>query len=337
MATENKSGQKTLIFYITKNGFKIATRLSEIFPDAEIAKFNIQMLGYRWNTAKNLIFIMATGIVVRAIAQFIKDKITDPAVVVIDERGSFVISLLGGHIGGANKLAVAIATYIGAQPVVTTASDVLERLSLDMWAIEKGLYIEDFKRLKKLSTKIVNGKKIKVFTEYPFITDKMPEEFEIVDTTKKAELIISNRIIESKALFLRPRNLFVGIGCNRGTTKKEIHDMVIEVFRKENLSFHSINSLATITLKRQEKGIIDFACDNHIGIDFFTEDELNKIARTHNIKRSDMVKKVTGAIAVAEPAALLSAKKFSNNCTLLISKKKRRNVTLAVAKAEFML
>jgi len=337
MATGDKVEQQTSIFYITKNGFKVAQKILKILPDAEIIKFNTQALEHKWHTAKKLIFIMATGIVIRVIAPLIKDKITDPAVVVLDEKGTFVISLLSGHIGGANELAREIANYIRAQPVITTASDVQGKLSLDIWAIEKKLYIEDFEKLKKLSAKIVDGEKIKVYTEYPFMKNQIPEEFEPVNTVTKAELIISHRIIKSKALFLRPGNLFVGIGCNRGTTKKEINEMISEVFRKEKLSFHSIKSLATIDLKKDEKGVIEFARDNNLAIDFFTKDELNNAVGAYNMKKSKTVEKATGVVAVAEPAAILSAKKLSNNCILIIPKEKRRNVTLAVAKAEFML
>ena len=137
MDTENKnrkSGIKTAIFYITENGLKLAERLKVLYLDARILKFKSDILPEIWSECRNLVFVMATGIVVRSVAPFIKDKKTDPAVVVLDEKGKYAISLLSGHIGGANDVAREIADYLDGEAVITTASDANNMPSIDLWA-----------------------------------------------------------------------------------------------------------------------------------------------------------------------------------------------------------
>ncbi len=344
MDTEIKTEQRTkskeqgpVIFYITKGGHELAKRISGLYPDAELLKFNTSVFAGKWPDAENIICIMATGIVVRAMASLLEDKKTDPAVVVLDEKGKYAVSVVGGHLGGANALAQEIADYLGAYAVITTASDVQGKIALDLWAREKNLYIEDFEKLKKLSSRIVNDNKIKVCSDYPCDEERMPDEFIMVKSKDESDIIISHRLLESTALFLRPGNLFVGIGCNRGTSSEEIEEMTRSVFEKERLSFHSIRSIATIDLKKDEQGLIDFAGANNINIEFFSKDHLNDAALKHKIEKSEAVKAATGAVAVAEPAAASSAKKISDRYTIIKPKEKRGNVTLAIAKAEFLL
>ncbi|MEW6713590.1 MAG: cobalamin biosynthesis protein [Nitrospirota bacterium] len=348
MSIENKEGvrgqrsgvskdKKTAIFYITNNGLKVARKIKNNFPEAELFKYDTKLFAGKWQTAKKIICIMAAGIVVRAVAPLIKNKKTDPAVVVLDEKGRFVISLLSGHLGGANELSKKIAVCLGAEAVITTASDVQGRLALDLWAKEKNLYVEDFEKLKKLSARIVNGKRIKVKIDGRVNIAAMPEEFIPNASIKEADAIISHRLIRSSALFLRPKSLCVGIGCNRGTSKEEIEKELKEVFIKEKLSYYSVRGLATIDIKRDEEGLVEFARENGFIIDLFTKVELNKAISAYHIKGSEAVKAATGAAAVAEPAALLSAKKVCGNIRLIKPKVKRGNVTLAIAEAEFTL
>jgi len=245
----------TAIFYITENGLHLAKRLKGLYPDAQIIKFKAEAIPEFWNKCKNLIFILATGIVVRTIATLIKDKKTDPAVVVLDEKGRFAISLLSGHLGGANAVAKEIADYLSGKAVITTASDV-------------------------------------------------------------------NKLTEP--LYLRPRNLIIGIGCNSGTPEDEIENVIKNTLRENNLSFSSIHSIATINEKGNEGGLIAFAQKYGFEIKTFSSEELNRV---EGITKSESVFKVTGAYAVAEPSALLA----SGADKLLIPKQKTGNVTVAVA------
>ncbi len=337
MNTESKAASMPVIFYITDKGNLLAKKIAGFLPGAEIIKFNSEKFGRSWSDTNKIICIMAAAIVVRAVAPLLKDKKTDPAVIVLDEKGKNVISLLSGHIGGANKLAEEVAGFLGAEAVITTASDVQGRIALDIWAMENNLHIEDFSKLKHLSMKIVNGHKIKVRSDYSYNADNVPDEFVMVDAGEKAEMVIAEKAIDEDELLLRPKNLFAGIGCNRGTSKEEIEETVEVIFASEGLSMFSVKSIASIDLKYDEKGLVGFANDRKLNIDFFTKDELNNIAVKYNITASDAVKAATGAVAVAEPAAMLAAGKRFDKIKLLIPKQKRGNVTLAIAEAEFTL
>jgi cobalamin biosynthesis protein CbiG len=326
-----------VIFYITKNGRNIAKRISGLYPLAKILKYNSKLFAEKWHRANNIICIMATGIVVRSIAPLLINKKIDPAVVVLDERGRYVISLLSGHIGGANALAGEIADHLNARAVITTSSDVQGKVALDVWAKEENLHVEDYQKLKHLSSTIVNGHNLKVKTEYTLKTDHIPKEFDIVGPDDFADIIITNRILSEESLFLRPRNLFAGIGCNRNTSKEEIKEVFDSVFSSAKLSAHSVFSLSTIDLKRDEKGLCEFACDAGLEIRYFTKNELNSTASHHKLSESSAVKIATGAVAVAEPAALLAAENHFHNGTIIIPKVRKGNVTLAIAKAEYIL
>ncbi len=325
----------TFIFYITNTGKALAERLKGIFPSAEIIKFNKSAtvtFERKWREAKNLIFIMATGIVVRTISPFLKDKKTDPAVVVIDEKGRFVISLIGGHLGGANELAKEIARYIGAEPVITTSSDINEHTAIDLWAKEHNLVIDDPSRLPSVATRLINKGFLNIYADPGFSLEGLcPYDFISVSDPSEADLIITNRIDLKKEgqsqILLRPKNLIIGIGCNSGTDAVEIEEAVKEVLEKYSLSFNSIHSLATIDLKAKEKGLIDFARRHGFNILIFSPEELNRIK---DIDPSEAVFKATGAMGVSEPAALLA----SGSNKLLIPKQKCGNVTIAVAELE---
>ncbi len=326
-----------MIFYITDEAYRLALKIAEQFPGAEVLKFSSRVFSSRWGLSGNIICIMAAGIVVRTIAPLLKDKKSDPAVVVLDEKGHYVISLLSGHIGGANKLARMIADYLCAQAVITTASDVQGRTALDVWAVEHGLYIEDFEKIKRLSAKIVNGHKINVYADCSFDADSIPPEFVMVEDMKDAEMMITEKIMETDSLFLRPRNIFAGIGCNRGTTKEEISEAVKDMFFERNISMNSIRCLATIDLKADERGLVEFAANEELSIDFFKKDELNDTVSIYNMEASEVVKGATGALAVAEPSAMLAAKKRFDNAALITPKQKRGNLTLAIVKAKYTL
>jgi cobalamin biosynthesis protein CbiG len=335
--TTGQAEHRHVIFYITRNGHDLAKRIAGLYPLAKILKYNSSLFTEKWQRANKIICIMATGIVVRAIAPLLQNKQTDPAVVVLDERGRYVISLLSGHIGGANALAGEIAGYLNARAVITTASDVQGKVALDLWAKEENLHIEDYQKLKQLSALIVNGHKLKVKTEYTLRSDHIPKEFDIVGPDDFADIIITNRILSEESLLLRPRNLFAGIGCNRNTAKEEIKEVFDSVFSSANLSAHSVFSLSTIDLKRDEKGLCEFAGDAGLEIRYFTKDELNNAASHHKLTESSVVKAATGAVAVAEPAALLAAEDNFHSGTIIIPKVRKGNVTLAIAKAEYML
>lgn len=319
------------IFYITRNGLHLAERLKSLYPDASILRFKSELIPYHWNKTRNLIFIMATGIVVRTIAPLIKGKKTDPAVVVIDEKGRYVISLLGGHLGGANELARRIAEFLGGKAVITTSSDVNELTAIDLWAREKGFVIENEDKLPEVARRLIDRGFINVYSE---IEIELPPEFKKVSDLNSADLVITNRDsgsrIQDSGLILRPKNLIVGIGCNSGTSAEEIEDAVRKVLREKGLSLHSIHSIATIDRKSSEPGLIEFAKRHGLEIISFTPEELNSILQDSAFSQSLTVFNATGAYGVSEPAALL----LSGARELLVSKQKIGNVTVAIAEKQ---
>lgn len=341
MSTENKSEVRTdntVIFYITVNGLNLAERLNGLYPDARILKFKSEAVSEIWSECKNLIFIMATGIVVRTIAPLIKDKKTDPAVVVLGEKGRFAISLLSGHLGGANEAAKKIADFLGGEAVITTASDINNMPSIDLWAQENSLVLEDWDLLPQIGIRLLNNGALRVYIEQN-TEIKLPDEFLKVAEPRFGDVLITNKIkiIPScrgdysacrvkGQLYLRPKNLVIGIGCNNGTSAEEIESAVKRTLDEHNLSFSSVKSIATIDKKGNEPGLISFAEKYNLEINTFTSDELNSV---DGIQKSEAAFKATGANAVAEPAAIL----LSGNDTLLVPKQKIGNVTTAVAES----
>ncbi|MCX7913654.1 MAG: cobalamin biosynthesis protein [Thermodesulfovibrionales bacterium] len=346
----------TTIFYITKEGYLLSKKIKYLYKEATIVKYKRDIVKQHWNEKGLLIFIMASGIVVRAIAPLLTCKRIDPAILVVDEKGSFVISLLSGHLGGANEYARKLAEYLGAQPVITTASDINKLPAIDLWAKENSLEIENWDLLPSISTKFLNKKKLKIYSE---INLCLPSEFIKTTDPKNADLVISNKIAilnnfsrsdlikskdkfsqdkllrtsfgekeKRKQLILRPKNLVVGIGLNSNTESQEIEKTLKELFRENNLSILSIHCFATLDKKAYERGLLDLAKKYSLEIRSFSPEEINKV---ENIETSERVFQATGAKAVAEPCAILASK----GGNLLIKKQKRGNVTLSIAEIAF--
>ena len=288
-----------------------------------------ELLERCWSQFDSFVCIMATGIVVRSIAPLLKDKKTDPCVIVCDQAGAHVISLLSGHLGGGNALALEIATIIGGQAVITTASDTLRLVALDLWAKEKNLTPPKREVLTQVTTQLVNKGSLSVFTDID--STSLPPGLQHATTTEDAEIIVSNKKhILSKAVQFYPQNLVIGVGCNRGTPLHEFEEALTELFSDLQLSRKSIKNLASIDKKNDEVGLLQFAENNDWPIDFFDKTTINTQT---NLEISFAALKAVGAIGVAEPASLLSAK--SN---LLISRKRKwKNITMAVAQAPFTL
>jgi len=288
-----------------------------------------ELLERCWSQFDGFVCIMATGIVVRSIASLLKDKKTDPCVIVCDQSGAHVISLLSGHLGGGNALALEIATITGGQAVITTASDTLSLVALDLWAKAKNLIPPTSEILTRITTQLVNKGSLSVFSDVASTT--LPNGLQCATTQDDAEIIISNKkYISLQAVQFYPQNLVVGIGCNRGTPLHEFEEALAELFSDLQLSRKSIKNLASIDKKNDEVGLLQFAKKNDWPIDFFDKTTINT---QNNLEISFAALKAVGAIGVAEPTSLLSAK--SN---LLISRKRKwKNITMAVAQAPFTL
>lgn len=281
-----------------------------------------QTLTGAWTRYQGLVLVMATGIAVRTIAPLLCDKRHDPGVVVLDERGRFAVSLLSGHLGGGNALARQVAALTGGQAVITTASDTLGLTAIDLWARHHNLVLAGGS-LTSVSASLVNRGRIKVFSDLP---GTLPADFTLVQQPQEAELLITNRLqaLGDKQTQLAPRNLTMGIGCNRGTSMEQIDLAARATCRQSGLCFQAVSQLATIDLKRDEEGLLQFAAASGLGLHYFTAEQLNTVP---GITASEAAMKATGAQAVAEPAALLAAR----TDTLLIRKIKWKDVTIALA------
>jgi cobalt-precorrin 5A hydrolase len=321
------------ILAITSGGRELAAKLGAILDAVVLEKApgekTADIIAANWHHYDAFVCIMAAGIVVRAIAPLLDDKLSDPCVIVLDEKGRHAISLLSGHIGGGNTLAEKIAGLIGGKPVITTASDTLELVALDLWAEEQQLLVPSRKVLTKLSALLVNQGHLSLYADVQ--VESLPIGLNRVDDARQANFIVAHYIanVPTCPLF-RPRNLVVGIGCNRGTPVNEFEEAVNELFNDLHLSRFCIRNLASIDKKNDEPGLLQFADNNGWRIDFFASKTINRLTQ---LEISFAALKAVGAIGVAEPSALLSAQ--SNH--LFSRKRKWKNVTMAVALAPFTL
>jgi len=272
-----------------------------------------------------IIFIGAAGIAVRAIAPFVTSKKTDPAVICMDERGLNVISLLSGHIGGANKLTLKIAHVVGGNPIITTGTDVNDKFAVDEWATNKNLYIVSLKEAKDIAADIIENKKIGLSSEFDIVSD-IPKE---LDTNEKnIGICISldnNKNPFGKTLNLIPKIVSVGVGCRKGTRFEDIYDAVKKVLARNNISYFGIKSINSIDLKKEEEGIIKTSEIFKVSFNTYTKEELNSIEG--NFTESDFVKKIAGVDTVCERAAIMG----SSSKKLIIKKSIVNSVTVAAA------
>lgn len=263
---------------------------------------------------RNFIFITATGIAVRAIAKVIKDKRTDPAVVVVDERGKFVISLLSGHLGGANELTVQVSEILKSIPVITTASDGKGFIGIDVLAKQLGLHIENFHDLKKVSSFLVDKEKVAVILE-PGLSR---EFFNRIGSSAvfckkapkdaKAVIFVTDEEVINPSIpyvILRPKSIVLGIGARRGASYDELISLIRGAFSELNMSKDSISGISSIDIKRNEVCINKLAEYLEVPLSFYTKDELLKVEDQFPI--SSFVKRTVGVGAVARPSAYLAS------------------------------
>lgn len=280
-----------------------------------------------------LLFIGASGIAVRTIAPFVSDKLTDSPVIVMDEAGQFVIPILSGHVGGANALARRIAKQSGAVPVITTATDVESKFSVDVFAVEEGLFIKNREGIRHVSRKVLEGERLIVSVEEPYreLLHKIPADIE-VDTyppVKKADLMITTETIreewlERDALCLIPKRKVLGIGCRKGKSFDELKEFVENELGVE--FYKDVYAVASVDLKKDETGLMAFAQFCNVPFLTYSSEELAEVQG--EFTESEFVQHVTGVSNVCERAAL----KVVGEKGKIIRKKIAYNgITLAVA------
>ena len=272
-----------------------------------------------------LIFVGACGIAVRAVAPHLRSKAEDPAVLAVDETARFVVPLVSGHIGGANRLARLLARDLEAEPVVTTATDVNAKFSVDAWAAEQGLHINRLDAAKAVSAAILEGP-VPLKSDFP-IAGELPPGVVPGDRGSVGICVSWKRNPDAfdRTLLLTPRVVRLGIGCRRGTSAAAIEAAVSEVLDAHGIDPWSVKCCASIDLKRDEPGLLDFCRERGWPVEFYSAQELQRVEGAFT--PSDFVRSVTGVDNVCERAALLGAEK-------LIAKKTARDGVTAAAAVE---
>ncbi len=283
----------------------------------------------------NLVCVMAAGIVVRSIAPYLKGKDTDPAVVVVDEAGRFAVSLLSGHLGGANELARRVAKVLGGTAVITTATDVHGLPALDVLAVAHGLSIENLAGVRPIHMALLEGRPVRLVDPEGFLSGELsayPELFSLEPDLDRAlagpgptvYVGFRERDWPPEWLRLRPRNLVAGMGCHKGLPGEELLAFIRHTFEQEKLSLLSLKALATIEAKKDEPGLRMAA--RSLGVEFlwFTATELKDIPVPNPSPR---VARHMQVASVSEAAALKAG-----GVELIVTKQKSPNATLAVAR-----
>jgi cobalt-precorrin 5A hydrolase len=295
-----------------------------------------------------LVAVMATGIIIRAVAPLLENKLTDPAVIGLDAKGTFVISLLSGHYGGANQLTRIISKGIGATPVITTASEVIGKLSVDELAKILHLSIKNPKSLVAVNAAIVDEKKIVlvVVGDVKFSLNQVScyeirgaknsvEALEIVEDYDAGIIVITDDLRIGKSskpiTILKTRKIVVGLGARKDSSPESMIEAVESALEKTGLSLGQINSVATVDIKRSSQSMINAVKKLGLPLEFLSVDALRSLKYPGLSPDSHMVQEKIGVGGVCERAALIAAGK---NSKLLLKKTKLNGTTVAIAEGE---
>ncbi len=287
-----------------------------------------------------LIFIGAAGIAVRAISPFVKRKDKDPAVIVCDELGHFVIPILSGHIGGANELAQRIAGILGATPVITTATDINNVWAVDTWAVKQGYTIENPEVIKYISSALLRGEKVGIVSDVHknvneiFGNDGVPENLEYRNTELEAGISISPYLTDVwfHTLHVIPKCLIAGVGSRKEADKENADALLRDILKKEKLSIKAISDIATIDIKKDEPAITELSKKLIVPLKTYSAEELNDLPEKFRFEESDFVKNITGTGNVCERSAVKKALEYADadRIKIVVPKTKGDSVTAAV-------
>lgn len=294
--------------------------------------------GRQFASQDGILFIGAMGIAVRTIAPYVSSKVFDPAVLVADELGQHVISVLSGHLGGGNELTGQMAALIGADPVITTASDVNHKIAIDVFAKKNNLYITDFNMAKKVAAAIVAGEKVSFSCEGK-ITGGIPWELSGKREESAYHVWVSPKRPDRKenCLWLIPKAYILGIGCKKGKIKEQIDNAITDFLFHHEIPLESIGEAVSIDLKKEEQGLLEFCQSHELPICFYSAKELSQVPGIY--QESDFVKQITGVDNVCERAVVCHVRKAQPKANkeeiLIIEKTKLEGVTAALGKREW--
>ena len=321
-------GEKIKAYYEEKQDTVSFVKKSKFISDA------MEMSVRDWTRdafaqADLLLFIGAAGIAVRQIAPYVSSKKTDPAVLVVDECGRFVISLLSGHLGGANQMTKALATYLGATPVITTATDLHHTFAVDTFAKENACKLRNLPACKDVSAALLAGEKVGIYSEFP-IPAVLPEGLiPVGEDGGGLEIGIAITIRKGVQPFVQtatviPSCVSLGMGCKKGKDAESLKLFAEEVLEQAGIYREAVQKVASIDLKKEEEGLKALASSWDIPFETYSSEELLEVTGTFS--ESDFVQSVTGVGCVCERSAVRA-----NGGELLLKKQSRDGMTAAIS------
>lgn len=325
------------IISVTEKGDILAKQLSKalggnLYLKVEIEDFKLSKVTEEaMGKHKGVIFISSTGIAVRAIAPYLRGKDKDPGVVVVDVSNNYSISLISGHIGGANDLALEVSKILNNTHIITTATDNLGVVAPDMIAIKNSLVIESLKKAKTIAMLLVNGEVIGFKDDRNLID--IPSGYKKLENIEENSVWITNRVIpknnlnnsvldNNKILRLIRKDIVLGIGCRKGIESERLEEFIMRILHENNIDPRSVLKIGSIDVKKDEKAIKDLKDKLECEFKTFSKDEILKIQ--HKFEGSDFVEKTLGVRSVSEPSVELMGG------DIIVSKIKSNGMTLTI-------
>ncbi len=369
----------TAIIALTKNGAKMARSLALALAEGEnlapslllerrfylegetATPFDLPVspvVQQAFQEFSGLVIFLSAGACVRLLAPVLSDKHRDPAVVCVDDTAKFCVSLLSGHVGGGDRLAQTVASYLGATPVITSASHSYGTLAVDLLGREFGWRIQASpESITRASAAVVNQRPVGICQEAGETAwwdgeEPLPDNVTVFSTIEKladsgceASLVITDRILPvdwmppgTHGVVYRPKTLVAGMGCRKGVPVQELESLLYETFEENSLSLDSLGCIATAELKRGEEGLVQLAERRDVTLEHYTADQLNSLYEERGQDTSAIMAQsptpskkaheLVGVWGVAEPAAMLA----SGRGRLLVARKKTDRATIAVAR-----
>lgn len=344
-----KDKEPWAIITITKKGINKALEIQDLCPEEIFHIYTLEkykedgvygihnslkaLVEMAFTRYRTIVFIMAAGIVVRIISPLLQSKLKDPAVLIMDDKGQYVISLLSGHIGGGNKKTIELAKKINALPVITTASDTNGKIAVDTMAMKYELIIENMMDAKNITAMMVNEEPVAIINESAIsVCEDLPviSKGGINETPQfKGFIYISPykpENIPMDIVHLIPMEIIIGIGCRRGIEGKEIIDLIRRNLEKLNIHPKALCKLSTVEIKKNENGIIEASEHFKTNLEIITLDEIKQIENQFII--SPFVKKSIGVGNVCEPCGYIS----SDFGECLLPKTAENGITISIWK-----
>ena len=336
--TGYETGQK-LKKGLEEQGFQVRLEAKSRHVPGAISQGHVEWTREQFRQADALVFLCACGIAVRSIAPFIRHKSLDPAVVVADECGRFVISLLSGHLGGANALTREVARILDGQAVITTATDLHGRFAVDEFAKRNGCRLSSLEEAKYFAAALLQGEKVGFYSDFPW-EGPLPEGLSHCDErglpAGEGEPLERGMALTVRAsckpfsstLQVVPPVLWLGMGLKAGKSEQDLFQALHRVLGEQDLLPQALCGIATIDLKKGEPGLLALA--EHLGVPLVTFSGEELLAVPGVFTESSFVEAVTGVGNVCERSAVGASKG-----KLLVEKQCCQGITVALAQREW--